>query len=149
MHKSFLAPNGLDRHSSGVTPEIRPEKFRHTELKGMDACIFSSFSHLNYMQIKQLIDRKVVENKWGTLTQREIQNLVQELHDCQQERELEQGTAEKEMDAMQKKIQRNNVEQLVGILTEREDGLTRILVCQMGGCASVEMREIKSRPQKD
>ncbi len=46
MHKSFLAPNGLDCHSSGVTPEIRPENFWHTELKGMDACIFSSFSLL-------------------------------------------------------------------------------------------------------
>jgi hypothetical protein len=27
-----------------VTPEIRPENFWHTELKRMDACIFSSFS---------------------------------------------------------------------------------------------------------
>ncbi len=44
MHKSFLAPNGLDCHSSGVTPEIRPQNFRHTELKGMDVCIFSIFS---------------------------------------------------------------------------------------------------------
>ncbi len=29
-HKSFLAPNGLDCHSSGMTPEIRPENFWHT-----------------------------------------------------------------------------------------------------------------------
>ncbi len=43
-HKSFLAPNCLDCHSSGMTPEIRPEIFWHTELKGTDACIFSSFS---------------------------------------------------------------------------------------------------------
>ncbi len=34
------------------------------------------------MQIKQIIGRKVVENKRGRLTQREIQNLVQELHNC-------------------------------------------------------------------
>jgi hypothetical protein len=89
-----------------------------------------NLTKLNYMQIKQLIDRKVVENKWGTLTQREIQNLVQELHDRQQESKLEQGTAEKEMDAMQKKIQRYNVEQLGRIPKEREDGTMRILVCQ-------------------
>jgi hypothetical protein len=102
-----------------------------------------NLAKLNYMQIKQLIDKKVVENKRGTLTQREIQNLVQELQDCQQESKLEQGTAEKEMDAMQKKIQCYNVEQLGRIPTEKEDGTMRILVCQMGGCASVKTREIK------
>jgi hypothetical protein len=55
-----------------------------------------NLAKLNYMQIKQLIDRKVVENKRGTLTQREIQKLVQELHDRQQESKLKQGTAERE-----------------------------------------------------
>jgi hypothetical protein len=43
---------------------------------------------------------------------------------------------------MKKKIQCYNVEQLGGIPTEREDGTMRILVCQMGGWASVETREI-------
>ena len=102
-----------------------------------------NLAKLNYMLIKQLIDRKVVENKWGMLTQRDIQNLVQELHNHQQESKLEQGTAEKEMDTMQKKIQCYNVEQLGRIPKEREDDTMRILVCQMGGCASVEMRKIK------
>ncbi len=49
VHKSFLAPNGLDCYSSGVTPEIRPENFWHTELKGIDACTFSSFSLFHYV----------------------------------------------------------------------------------------------------
>jgi hypothetical protein len=108
-----------------------------------------NLAKLNYMQIKQLIDRKVVENKPGTLVQREIQNLVQELHDHQQESKLEQGTAEKEMDVMQKKIQRYNVKQLGRIPGEREDGTMRILVCQMGGCASDKMREIKILATED
>jgi hypothetical protein len=47
------------------------------------------------------------------------------------------------MDAMQKKIQCYNVEQLGSIPMEREDGTMRILVCQMGGCTSIEMREKK------
>jgi hypothetical protein len=47
------------------------------------------------------------------------------------------------MDVMQKKIHHYNVEQLGSIPTKREDGTMRILVCQMGGCASVETREIK------
>ncbi len=44
---------------------------------------------------------------------------------------------------MQKKIERYNVAQLGDIPTEWEDGTMRILVCQMGGCASVETRGIK------
>jgi hypothetical protein len=47
------------------------------------------------------------------------------------------------MEAMQKKIERCNVAQLGDIPMEREDGTMRILVCQMGGCASVETRGIK------
>ncbi len=36
-----------------MTPEIRPEKIWHTELKGTDACIFSSFSLEYYVSRKQ------------------------------------------------------------------------------------------------
>jgi hypothetical protein len=98
---------------------------------------------LNYMDIKQILDRKVIENKRGTSTNGEIQLLVQEIHDCQRESELELGLAEQEMEAMQKKIERYNVSQLGDIPMEWEDGTMRILVCQMEGCASVKTREIK------
>jgi hypothetical protein len=47
------------------------------------------------------------------------------------------------MDAMQKKMQRYNVDQLGSIPMESKDDTMRILVRQMGGCASVETREIK------
>jgi hypothetical protein len=67
---------------------------------------------LNYMDIKQILDRKAIENKQGTLTMGEIQLLVQEIHDRQGESNLELVTREKEMEAMQKKIERYNVGQL-------------------------------------
>jgi hypothetical protein len=47
------------------------------------------------------------------------------------------------MEAMQKKIKQYNVAQLGELPQEREDGTMWILVCQMGGCASAETREIK------
>jgi hypothetical protein len=47
------------------------------------------------------------------------------------------------MEAMQKKIERYNITQLGDIPTEWEDNTMRILVCQMGGCASVKTRGIK------
>jgi hypothetical protein len=48
-----------------------------------------------------------------------------------------------EMRAMEKKLTKYNVEQLGDIPMEREDGAMRVLVSQMGGCASMETCEIK------
>ncbi len=73
----------------------------------------------------------------------EIKLLVQEIHDSCKESKLEPETREREMAAMHKKIERYNVAQLGDQPQEQEDGTMRILVCQMGGCASLETREIK------
>jgi hypothetical protein len=45
--------------------------------------------------------------------------------------------------AMEKKLTKYNVELLGDIPMEREDGTMRVLVSQMGGCASMETCEIK------
>jgi hypothetical protein len=47
------------------------------------------------------------------------------------------------MSALQWKIQKYNLKQLGDVPTVKEDGPMRILVSQMGGCASAEIREIK------
>jgi hypothetical protein len=85
----------------------------------------------------------MIENKWGTLTNWEIQLLVQEIHDCLRESKLDLGTAEREIEAMQKKIERYNITQLGDIPMEQEEGTMRILVCQMGGCASIKTKGIQ------
>jgi hypothetical protein len=43
-----------------------------------------------------------------------------------------------EIKAMEKKLAKNNVEQLGEIPNKREDGTMRVLVSQMGGCASMK-----------
>ncbi len=47
------------------------------------------------------------------------------------------------MKAMEKKLTKYNVERLGNIPLEREDGAMRVLVSQMGGCASMENQETK------
>ncbi len=44
---------------------------------------------------------------------------------------------------MEKKLTKYNAEQLGEIPTVREDGTMRVLVSQMGGCASMETRQLK------
>jgi hypothetical protein len=98
---------------------------------------------LNYMDIKLLLDRCIVKNKRSSLIEREIQMLVKDWHDRRSEGDLRLETIEMETKSMVKKLRKYNVEQLGEMPLEREDGTMRILVCQMGGCASMEAREFK------
>ncbi len=69
--------------------------------------------------------------------------LVKEWHDERAEEDLTALTIAMEMKAMEKKLTKYNVEQLGEMPIERENSTMRVLVSQMGGCASMEMREIK------
>jgi hypothetical protein len=95
------------------------------------------------MDIKLLLDRQIVKNKRGSLLEKEIQTLVKDWHDRCSEGDLQQETIEMETKAMEKKLRRYKVEQLGAMPSDQEDGTMRILVCQMGGCASKEARELK------
>ncbi len=90
-----------------------------------------------------MLDRQQTLNKKGTLTDGEIKSLVREWHDQMAEEDLSVLTVAMEMKAMEKKLTKFNVEQLGEIPIKREDGALRVLVSQMGGCASMETREIK------
>ena len=90
-----------------------------------------------------MLDRQQALRKKGSLTDGEIKSLVKEWHDTRTEAELNSDTVKMEMMAMAKKLSRYNVERLGNMPTEREDGTMRVLVSQMGGCASMETREIK------
>jgi hypothetical protein len=59
---------------------------------------------LNYMDIKQMLDRQIVQNKKGTLMEREIRSLVKEWHDQRTEDKLNSATVEMELKAMKKKL---------------------------------------------
>jgi hypothetical protein len=95
------------------------------------------------MDIKLLLDRRIVKNKRGSLSEKEIQTLVKDWHDRCSEGDPRQETIEMKTKAMEKKLRRYNVEQLGEMPLDQEDGTMRILVCQMGGCASKEARELR------
>ncbi len=76
------------------------------------------------------------------MTDRDIKSLVKEWHDKRAEEDLNALTVSMEMKAMKKKLMKYNAEQLREMPIKREDGTMRVLVSQMGGCASMETREI-------
>ena len=97
---------------------------------------------MNYIDIKNILDRQQALHKKGTLTDGEIKSLVKEWHDRRTEAELDQATVNMELKAVAKKLHKYNVERLGELPIEREDGTMRVLVSQMGGCASMQTREI-------
>jgi hypothetical protein len=102
-----------------------------------------SLATLNYLEIKQIMDRRSTQQKKGKLTDAEIKGLVNEWHDQRREGDLNKAVVDREMKIMEAKLEKYNVDQLGEIPIERDDGTMRIMVCQMGGCAGKEVREIK------
>ena len=64
-------------------------------------------------------------------------------HDQRAEEDLNQITVEMERKVMEKMLAQFNVEQLGKIPIQQEDGIMRVLVCQMGGMASKEVSKFK------
>jgi hypothetical protein len=77
-------------------------------------------------------------NKKGTLTDGEIKSLVRDWHDRRTEEELNHVMVKMEMKEVEKKLAKYNVARLGDIPLERDDDTMRVLVSQMGGCASRE-----------
>jgi hypothetical protein len=89
------------------------------------------------------MDRRSTQQKQGKLTDAEIKGLVREWHDQRREGDLNKAVVDREMKTMEAKLEKYNVDQLGEIPIEREDRTMRIMVCQLGGCAGKEVREIK------
>ncbi len=102
-----------------------------------------TLAKLNYLEIKQLMDRCSAQQKKGKLTDTEIMGLVNEWYDRRTEGDLNKAVFDREMKVMEAQLAKYNVEQLGEIPIKREDGTMRILECQMGGCAGKIVQQIK------
>ena len=89
------------------------------------------------------MDRRATQQKQGKLTDAEIKGLLKDWHDQRTEGDLDKAVVDREMKAMEAKMEKYNVNQLGEIPIEREDRTMKIMVCQMGGCVGKEVREIK------
>jgi hypothetical protein len=98
---------------------------------------------LNYLDTKNILNRKMAQHKKGMLLDQEIKILVEEWHNTKTEDKLNTRTMQKELEVLKDKLRKYNVPQLGDIPDEWNDRTMRILVCQMGGCAIKVAQEIK------
>ncbi len=70
------------------------------------------------MDIRKIIDRRLIQQKKSLLTDAEIQKLVTEWQDGRGEAELDQATIDREVKTMEKKIDTYNVATLGEIPTQ-------------------------------
>jgi hypothetical protein len=89
------------------------------------------------------MDRQSAQQKKGELTDTEIKSLMKEWYDRRTEGELNKAVVDQEIKSIESKLKKYNITQLGAIIIKQEDRTMRFLVCQMGGCAGKEVREIK------
>ena len=65
-----------------------------------------SLATLNYLEIKQIMDRRSTQQKKGKLTDAEIKGLVNEWHNQRSEGELNKVVVDREMKTMEAKLEK-------------------------------------------
>jgi hypothetical protein len=74
-----------------------------------NACFRKRESQLNYMDIRKIMDRRLVQQKKGLLTDAEIQKLVTEWQDVRGEADLDQATIDREVKTTEEKLNKYNM----------------------------------------
>ncbi len=82
-----------------------------------------TLARLNFLEIKKLMDRWSAQQKKGKVTDAEIKGLVKKWYDRRREGDLNKVVIviDQEMQAMEEKLVKYNVEQLGEIPITRED----------------------------
>jgi hypothetical protein len=65
-----------------------------------------SLATLNYLEIKQIMDRWSTQQKQGKLTDAEIKGLVKDWHDQRREGDLNKAIVDREMKTMEAKLEK-------------------------------------------
>ncbi len=104
-----------------------------------------SLATLNYLEIKQIMDRWSTQQKQGKLTDAEIKGLVREWHDQRREGDLNKAVVDREMKRLEAKLKKYTVDQLGEIPIEREDGTMRQLLCRTSHVARLLYRKKKEK----
>ena len=81
-----------------------------------------SLATLNYLEIKQIMDRWSTQQKKGKLTDAEIKGSVKDWHDQRSEGDLNKAVVDREMKIMEAKLEKYNVDQLGVIPIEKRMG---------------------------
>ena len=106
-----------------------------------NACFRKKKSQLNYLDIRGIMERRLVLLKKGLLMDMYIRKLITEWQDEWEESELDRAMIDREIKTMEWKLDKYNVPPLGDIPTRWDNGSFRILVCQMSGCSGREIRE--------
>ena len=98
---------------------------------------------LSYEDIKQIMERRLAQQKRGILTENEINHIVKDWGDQRAEEELDKTAIKREVRRLERKFKRYNVAELGSMPSEKEEGRCRMLYCQLNNASTKEVREVK------
>lgn len=98
---------------------------------------------LSYLDIKEIIERKLAHQKKGLLSQTELQEAVQDSKDAREESELDAEVVEREITRMNANLLRCNNDPVGSMTVGKEKGRVRVLFAQLNNMSTKAVRDIK------
>ena len=109
---------------------------------------YGAQGRLSYLDIKEIIERKLAKQKKGLLSQREIGEAVQEFRDARSELDLDAAVIEREIARMNASLLRCKNEPVGSMSVEKEKGRVRVLFAQLNNMSTKAVRDIKVKGLK-
>ena len=89
------------------------------------------------------MDRQLVQQKKGLLTDHEIKKIVKHWEDNSIEEDLDPQVIQKKIKKLERKFMKFNVSLLGSLPEEKEDGTCRVVYCQFNNYSSREVCQVK------
>ena len=117
-------------------------------LSNLDTSEKLARNRLTYVEIKAIIEQKLAHQKRGFLTEREIQETVNDIQDEKLEEDLDSEMIAREIKRLNEKMLKWNSAPVGNMTPEKEDSRVRVVFSQLNNISTKEVRELKLQALK-
>ena len=90
---------------------------------------------LSYEDIKQIMERRLAQQKCGILTENKMNHIVNNWVDQRAEEDLDKAAINREVRRLENKFKRYNISELGSTSIEKQEGRCRMLYCQLNNAS--------------
>ena len=142
QRRSFLSLLELQKHLG------EGEVAQPWMLSDLDASEKWARNRLTYVEIKAIIEQKLAHQKRGFLSEREIQDTVNDIQDERLEEDLDSEMIAQEIKRLNEKMLKWNSAPVGNMTLEKEDSRVRVVFSQLNNISTKEVRELKLQALK-
>ena len=122
------------------------EVVTHSWMKSdLDSKIFKKSKKPTYVQVKDMIERKLAHQKRGMPTGDKVMSMVAEMNDDSSNEAIDTEVMESEIRRFAERMEKYNSPAVGSMTEEREEGKVRFMFCQLNNASSKAIRQQKRR----